>query len=225
MQKPKEKRKNDEPQNLILRLIHAYIRWLRADFRTYRLVYFLPVVILISIPFSACLLQSVRLDYYYDEHIVFQVAVLIGARTHFLLYILVTVIGLGILLVKARGFLSLIVITIPIGFLIWGLGFTLLFFVGDVSERDSLTIGDYLYRVAWVEQYVGADVNDDYTAEYVIFRCDSLGVRCEPLTDGAVEFFGVPPRFELKIQGTQLHLYETMYRNENKRLVTTVDLD
>ena len=225
MQKPKEKRKNDESQNPIVRFIRAYIRWLIDDFRTYRLVYFLPVVILISIPFSACLLQSVRLDYYYDEHIVFQIAVLIGARTHLLLYIFVTLIGLVVFLIKARGFLSLIVITIPIGFLIWGLGFILPFFVGDISERDSLTIGDYLYRVAWVEQYVGADDNDDDTAEYIVFRCDSLGVQCEPLTDGAVEFFGLTPHFELKIQGTQLHLYETRYWNENEILVTSVDLD
>ena len=221
MQKPKEKRKSDEPQNPFLRWIHAYIRWLRADFRTYRLIYFLPVVILIAIPIAAWLLQDVRVNYYYSDHIIFPIAVLIGAWTHFLAYILVTIIGLGILIVKARGFLSLIIITIPVGHLIWIIGLAFSFFGGYIIALDSLTIGDYIYRVAWVEQYF----DDDDTVDYIIFRCDSIGVQCEPLTDGVVNTLGASTQIELEVQGTQLHLYETGYRNENKWLVTTVDLD
>jgi len=129
MQKPKEKRKNDEAQNPVIQWIHAYIRWLRADFRTYRLIYFLPIALLIIMSISVLLFDNVRVDYVYGEHIVFQVAILMGLHTHFILYLAITLIGLIIFILKARAFLSIIIITIPIGSMIWALGFVLCFFL------------------------------------------------------------------------------------------------
>ena len=222
MQKPKEKRKNDEAQNPIVR----YYQWLIDGFRAHRLIYFLPVLILIALILISLLFHTFPMQYAYQDHVIYPVLALTSFSTRFFVYILASLVGIGIFFVKARGYLSLIILTIPIGFLMWIMGGMFVMGSSAVETGDSIIVGNYLYRASYIFQ-IPLDENDiDSQVEYIIYRCDSEGIQCEPMKDGSIPYYSKNHYVELglELHDRQLHLLHTDTWRD-KRLVTTVDLD
>lgn len=225
---PKQKRKNDTPQHPIMRWIRRYFRWLRDDFRSYRPVYFLPVLLMMTLPFLAVMLREFRLDYYYGDSVFFPLAKLIGAEALFGLYILCTSIAMLVFVIRARGLLSMILLTLPLWVYVWLVGMMFITLAADVIERDRLVVDDQIYRVVLIRQDA---FDDDGSAEYIIYACDTMGYHCDKIFSRVI-YYNCYPRFELKHVDMQLELYQ--YKNicgpsvrtyqERPILVASIDL-
>jgi|GEM_PF-4074871 len=175
----KQKRKNDEPQNLLMRWIRAYLRWLRDDFRTYRLVYFSPLFILVAIIpfyFFGGNVPSIQ-SYAHSKHLIFPVLQLLADGPIRLgIYLGITLVSVLVLLVKARGFLSLIVLTIPIWGLVWSLGGMIVSWSYFRAPSDSAELDNYKYHLVTYKTRWGSSAT-----EFIVYKCDSVGIQCDIL--------------------------------------------
>ena len=157
-------------------------------------------------------------QYAHSNYILFPLLELLAGSSGIEIYTGITIIAFVVLLLKARGFLSVIVLTIPVWGLMWTIGGFIIGFSSHIMPRDSLVVDNSMYHLVSDGKSWNSSITD-----YMVYECDSVGIQCDLIMDIEGSLCSMYGKLELKLDNRQLQVHYVTH--EEQSLQIEMDLD